>query len=285
MRPTAPENHPGKARGFTLVEMVVVMTITGILVAIVAIFIRGPMAGVIDTARRAELADTADTALRRMRRDIQRALPNSVRITTDDTGTIKIIEFLPTITGGRYCSEVGTFVGGAAVACTPLDFTAVVGSFDYIGPLTGFNAANVAEVAIYNLGIPGADAYNGDNTTIFNNMAGSSINMVARRFPFESPNKRFHLIGTPVSYVCTPAAAGGTLVRVSGYAKQAIQSKTPAGLAGAVSTRLANNVSQCLVDYVQATVDENGLLSITLQLQQNGESVTLTHEIAIHNVP
>ena len=47
----------------------------------VAVFISRPMQGIIDTTRRAGLADAADTALRRMSRDIHRALPNSVRVT------------------------------------------------------------------------------------------------------------------------------------------------------------------------------------------------------------
>ena len=54
--------------GFTLIEAIMVITITGILAAIVAVFIRTPVDGYIDSVARAELTDAADTALRRIAR-------------------------------------------------------------------------------------------------------------------------------------------------------------------------------------------------------------------------
>ena len=68
------------ARGFTLMEMVVVIAIAGVVAAGVALFIRLPVQGAMDTVRRAEYSDIADTALRRLARDVRRALPNSVRV-------------------------------------------------------------------------------------------------------------------------------------------------------------------------------------------------------------
>src|SRR5205814_7956125 len=67
-------------RGFTLLEAVLVIAMTGIVAAMVAVFIRAPVNAYVDQARRAELSDAADTALRRMAREVQRALPNSVRV-------------------------------------------------------------------------------------------------------------------------------------------------------------------------------------------------------------
>src|SRR4051812_27634335 len=86
------------ARGFTLLEAVLVITLIGIVAAMVGVFIKAPIDAYVGQGRRAELTDTADTALRRISREVQRALPNSVRL--DATGTV--LEFLPVSAAGRY---------------------------------------------------------------------------------------------------------------------------------------------------------------------------------------
>ena len=89
---------PKYMAGFTLIEAIMVMVITGILAALVASF-ASPLKGYFDATARADLADVADTALRRMARELHAALPNSVRVSGS------YIEFLPTTIGGRYRKE------------------------------------------------------------------------------------------------------------------------------------------------------------------------------------
>ena len=86
--------------GFTLVEMIIVMVITGIIGGMVAIFLRAPVQQYMSTARRADMTDIADTALRRIGRDLRLALPNSVRVNTSGSGatTIYYLDFwLPAV--------------------------------------------------------------------------------------------------------------------------------------------------------------------------------------------
>ena len=54
--------------GFTLIEAIMVIVITGILAGMVAVFIRAPIDAYVDSARRADLTDVADTAVRRVAR-------------------------------------------------------------------------------------------------------------------------------------------------------------------------------------------------------------------------
>ena len=56
-------DRPPSRRGFTLVELVAVIALTGIVVGIVAVFIRLPMQAYQDIQKRAEIVDAADTLL------------------------------------------------------------------------------------------------------------------------------------------------------------------------------------------------------------------------------
>jgi MSHA biogenesis protein MshO len=82
--------------GFTLIEAIMVIVITGILAGVVAVFITRPVQGYVDSVRRAELTDVADVALRRIGRDVRLALPNSLRVSGNSC-----IEFIMTKGGGR----------------------------------------------------------------------------------------------------------------------------------------------------------------------------------------
>lgn len=260
-------------RGFTLVEMVVVMTITAILVSVVAVFIRGPMLGIMDSVRRAGMADAADTALRRMKRDIQRALPNSVRVSQN--GSTWYIEFIPVLAAGRYCAEADC--GSAA-----LDFSGAVSSFSFVGPQPSLaTIPSGTEVVIYNLGTSGANAYEGSNSASLSAIGSSTITLAAATaFPYPSPGKRFFIVGTPVSYAC---AAGGSLRRISSYGKLATQPVTTPS--GSTSVLLADNIGTCSVDYQQNAIDQYGLIYLSLQITKNNESVSLTHAVQINNIP
>ncbi|MHB8949520.1 MAG: prepilin-type N-terminal cleavage/methylation domain-containing protein [Rhodoferax sp.] len=207
-------------RGFTLVELVMVIVILGVIGATVAVFMKSPIDAYFDTARRAGIADVADITVRRMARDIRKALPNSIRLS--GTGCI---EFIPTRTGGRYrAQDVG------AGDETSLKFDAADQSFNMLG----LNSALPADqqirpndvVAVYNLAIPGSDAYAGNNTAL---VTGVNVSPVAAnetkvtmtgnatQFPLASGSKRFHVIPGDekiVSYICS----GGKLYRNADYA-------------------------------------------------------------------
>jgi MSHA biogenesis protein MshO len=95
-------------RGTTLIELITVISILGVIASVASVFIRGPIDAYVDSTRRAALTDSADTAMRRIARDIRKALPNSTRIknpvglTVDDPHVDECLEFIPTKMAGRY---------------------------------------------------------------------------------------------------------------------------------------------------------------------------------------
>lgn len=256
--------------GISLVEMIIVIAITAIVGAMVAVFLRTPIESYVAQDRRARLADAADTALRRVTRDVRLALPNSVRVSS--VGGVHYLEFLATRSGGRYRAESGGDI---------LDFTAADGSFDVLGPPVAVAAGD--RIAVYNLGIPDADAWAGDTLADYAGAGGSAshIAIVAKQFRLASPGHRFQVVSGPVSYVCDPAA--GTLTRYWGYAPAAEQ---PTGFApAAAQALLATGVTACRFLYQPGVTERGGLLALTLDLTREGESVRLYASTQVGNQP
>lgn len=251
------------------------IVITGILASMVAVFIRAPIDGYIDTVRRAELTDAADGALRRIARDVHTALPNSLR--TSNPTSSNCFEFLPVVGGGRYRASKTT-VGTGDV----LDFSVADTSFDVLASnnLPVFSGGTY-HVAIYNLGIPGADAYtpaDHNRSQIDSTATSSNIVLVSgNQFPLESPGKRFQVIP---NYSVVYSCSGGKLLR----SQQAI-SATQMASCPSTGTVLVNNVSSCSFSYTAAVSQRNGQLTMRLGITQSGESVMLYHEVHVDNVP
>lgn len=263
-----------RARGFSLVEAAIAIAILGVVAAVVAVFLRGPAEGYFDTARRAVLVEAADNAIRRLARDVRAALPNSVRAGP----TNQCFEFLPARGGGRYRAEP-TSAGGGDV----LDLSVADSAFDVLAetalPNFGASPSGTYQVVVYNLGIPGADAYAGDNRTgIASSSSTSLLNLTAaKQFPFASPARRVQVIDNlAIVYSC----AGGALVRSTRAISAAALATCPAS-----GTTLAANVSSCAFDYSAAANTRFGVLAVRLGLTSAGETVQLYHEIHVDNVP
>lgn len=276
-------NHKLRQRlahhGFTLVELVMVIVIMGVIGGIVSVFMKGPIDAYFDSARRAGLTDVADTTTRRMARDLHKALPNSLRNPSN-----QCIEFIPTKTGGRYRADdtaAGLSIGVAETALTMMGSNSALAAEQRIAP------GDI--IAIFNLGITGADAYAGDNTSV---VAGApseagtpietSIPIASKVFPFGSPNGRFHVIPsgeTIVAYVCS----GGQLLRSVNHA-YASSCPTTASGAGKVSV-MASHVASCNFVYNGTDLQRNALVQLSLTFTDAGESVNLYQEVHVSNTP
>lgn len=264
-------------RGFTLVEVIVVIVITGILLGIVGMFGRRQIDAYVDVSNRAELSDAADTALRRIARDLQSALPNSVR----QSGNF--LEFVPIHDAGRYRADVG-----GSAADDPLDFgSSTDSSFDVLGPTVTIAAGD--QLVIFNLGQPGSDVYAGSSRRAAT--AGVGLSKVTfapagTQFPLASPQSRFQIVGGPVTYECSPNALNpelGTIIMRWGYGYLVAQ-PVVFGV-GAQSAVLVGDVAACSFTYTPAVLQRNGLVVLRLTLTRNNESVELLHQIDVLNTP
>jgi MSHA biogenesis protein MshO len=278
------------SHGFTLVEMVIAIVITSIIGGMIATFISMPVNAYFDTERRVRLTEAADTALRRISRDLRMALPNSMRVVA--VGGTTYLEFIPTVGGGRYRN----YPASGAVPGNPLDFNVADAGFDVIGPVPVYAAGN--SVVVYNLGAGTlADAYAGTNrvattsanavlpgaATLFStDAAPHTVTLAAATlFPAASPSSLFQVVSTPVTYACTPGAAG-TLVRYEGYAFAAAQPTPPAGTPNVV----VNGVTACTIAYDPVALRvRTALITLSLTLSEAGEAITTVHQMHVQNTP
>jgi len=289
--------------GFSLVELIIVIVIVGILATGIATFITLPVQGFIDLSRRATLVYSAESALRRMQRDIRRALPNSIRVAGGGTA----IEMINTRVGMRYRS--------APPPGNPDNRLTIVGGpdtdFDVFGDLTTFIGVGGLRVSVNNTGdtlagvpVRGLNAYALPDPVTGTNVVTSTpavnpititngvflpdedhINIGGGGFQFtnHSLNNRVYLVDGGISYVCN----GGQLTRYSGYNfTNSVQPVPPAGLGETVAL-MSDNVGNCAFTYVAGTPQRSGLMTLDLTVTDaaTGESVRLLHQVHVDNVP
>lgn len=290
-----------RVQGFTLVELVAVMTLSGILGLVVWRNITGPLRAFVDVSRRAELVDEGELALNRIQRELRLALPNSVRVLPGGTA----LEFLRTIAGGRYRLETDP----GDPASDTFDFTLTSDSFDVLGGLAGDIPragagglagcldGNIDCVAVYNTGVPQdctafttarSNAWCGDNLAGIAAYDAASDALTFDRtdagspLPLQSPQQRFFVVDTPVTFTCD---AGG-MRRHAEYPIAAVQVANPGGDAAL----LARHVESCVFSYAAGGASRNGLVTIRLVLSAENldggrEGVTLLHQVPVINTP
>jgi len=262
---------------------------------------KGPIDAYIASGRRAGLTDIADTTVRRIARDLRKALPNSVRVPGSTC-----VEFIPTKTGGRYRAE-----GSGALA-----INSAATSFNMLSSNPTASDQSIVSgdlIVVYNLGISGSDAYLNVaplNRTAVNGAPAVSTNGVptpanettipinatnAVIFPLASGGNRFHVIPAAeqvVGYTCTgvPNTDGsGTLYRYIATLPGSNSCTLPAVGANNVTaaSTMATKVSSCSFNVTDAgnALQRSGLISMTIGITDSSETVTLQHQVHVNNTP
>lgn len=289
-----------RQKGFTLVELVVVIVIAGALSIVMLDFITTPINVYVDQSRRARLVAEAQSVMHRLAYDVRLAVPNSVRVGCGGS----CVELMRAATGGRYRAAPP----GDTLSFVPSDADAL---FETIGSLNHTSGTTTSAdpdacangtascVVVYNTGFSGTNLWAGDNSATltslnagppvlvgFDNSRFSSGQPV---FPAQSPGQRFFITDTPVAYLCD--LAQGTVRRYWGYSRRAAQSDvdTHAELTGlpnpAETALVASDVSACQFSYSAGTPTRNATLRLSLSVMDAGESITLLEQINVGNVP
>jgi len=297
--------HSKPQAGFTLLEMIITMTVTAVIAGIVAQTIIGPVRSYFDSARRAALTDAADLVLRRMTRDLRQGVPNSLRI-SDSAGNVGTcsagtcyIEYIATSGGGAFTTGSGFFGGSSTCAVTPANCQLTVISPMPSNPAIAAGASGDYIVINNTNSNDSASQYNAYacaslancNYARVSSIAGSTLTLAAggtgyNVFGFPGPStSRFQVVpnGTrAVTYAC-PVTTSGTIQRYWSYGfNSAPAAAAPSGGSSAIMVMNA----RCSISY-PASSQVFGVLivSLTLTDSSGGESVTLMREIHVDNTP
>ena len=280
-----------RPRGFTLLELVVGLVLLGLLAAALVVFLKPALDGFLGSRQRSQLLGEADQALRRMVRDVQAAVPNSIR-----SPSSSCFELVPTSSGGRLRLGPDTVAGGSAW----VDTSSSTSSFDVLHGLARVPA--VGDWVVVDNQNPG-DVYAGTNRSAITGVSTPAAALGQHRltisplqFPPGYDSGRFVVVPDAqqaVFYVCSGASttldaqgnAPGTLVRLKRYGfNTATPTSCPAPAGGDL---LATHVRSCrfLYDPNQGATQQSGYLSIQLELTRANETVSLVVGAHVVNVP
>lgn len=254
--------------GFTLIELIVALTISVVVVGFIATFIAVPVQSHMAQARRADLAASAEAVTHWMSQDVRGALPNSVRVAV--VGGRPVVEMIDFDAVEIY-RDAGS--EGDPLVIDPLQPPDT--AFDVLGT-PGDGAINVV---INNLGIAGRDAYALANVIVPVNITASTLTLTDPTFRFAAhslPHRRAFLVRPAtavIRYECDLAA--GTLRRYEG------RPMTPPPIvalpAGTPSRLIARDVTACAFTPRPGTAEHGGLLLIRVTISRvtNGATDTL----------
>lgn len=276
---------PFNCNGFTLIEMVISITILGIVGGVSALIIGRTVDGYDATARRAKLQSSARLAVDRIAREIRHALPNSVCTYngTNCNNTANRVYFLKTIDGGEYQTQSGVYSSAAARSPLPVAPNTAT-HFDVLS--TNSLTASVKDWVV---------VYNTNNTSIYNTTAnrrkqissittkdinGSAptndiavINFTASSsFPEQSPSRRFQIIENQATLFYL---LGSDLYRANSLITSPNTPTNP--------QLLLENISALSFSYVAGTQQRASVLRIDLSITVKGETIHIIHEAHIQN--
>jgi MSHA biogenesis protein MshO len=285
-----------RQRGFTLVELIIVMVLVGVIAGILVLQIRPAMQSYLAIRQRANLTSQADAALRRILWEVRTAVPNSLRYTFDGAQS-QCIEFVPTRDGGRFRTAPDYHVdpanptGKALERDTPTTSfntltdhdASLVGDYVFIGNFNGNDVYDVANSWQIQKVDPPAATADGQKLITLATAATLPPGYEGGRFVVIPANER------SVTYTCTkpgtdPSGNGTAFIyRVATTTPSTTPVKTcPTG--GAV---LVAKVSDCSILYheSQGVTQQSGYMQLRLGLSDGGETVRLTMGAHVENTP
>lgn len=289
-------NNQKISHGFTLIELIVVIIILGVMSVGIGGFITLSTQTYINVTERDELASSARFAIERLNRELRNAVPNSIRVKDNQTGstaaTKQCIEFIP-------ISATTIYTELPVPPDAPTDSMKVIPIFNDDGTNYSCNKCG-DKVVVYPLSP--TDVYQRLDTSlsksfiIENYIAPVTPEIMGKltlnfdigdvNFREHSPTNRAFIFNKPVSY----CAENNVLNRYSGYSYNDTQALPP-------SNSIPVNKKSLMAESVyfdennlpfavnEASLQRNAVVQIKLNFTRDNEVVVFDTAIHITNIP
>ena len=284
------------SKGFTLIELCMVMVLLGITAMGAGGIIKASSQIFIDVSEREALTSNVRFSVERLNREIRTALPNSVRVFSDET--VKCLEYIPTLIIG-----ISLEVPAVPEAIDPegVDTTITVVRFDdsllsgvvhvVVNPLVVDQVYDTIEKSTirYALDSEGRRSIG----KIIDNLWTIELEEQVY-FKENSPTKRIFFVNEPVAY----CASEGLLTRYTDYGFNGIElDENGKALTGqldindepltGVGVLMAESIDLAGTSFTvkKASSFRNTLVDITLKFSKNTEYLTFHNQAQVLNVP
>ena len=282
-------NLPAAHRGFTLMELVIVIVILGIVSGIVGNIVSTGTKIYVDATERDQLLSDSRFVVERLNRALRMAIPNSARVTGD--ANIQCLEFvqaewvtfytnLPTVPSTSKSArvvEIGDITGNFTLD-TSTDFAIVypTDSTD-IYDLTENKRKKID--ACIDTGTDTSCNSNDDP----NHLATLTVNGA---FADDSPASRLYIASKAVSYCVQNNSIYRYVDTINnGQVTYDIDINTDGSLMAENLVNDLSSASELPFRVSNATLRRNSLVQILLAFEHNDEIVNFNNEVHIPNVP
>ncbi|ROP14531.1 PilW family protein [Vibrio crassostreae] len=246
-----------RIKGFTLIELILAIVVSSILLLGLANFTEVGVKGYFGTVERYRLQTEANFVIEKISREMRHAVPNLF----PSAASSGCVSFYPIVDSGFYVvsgADVNFLVSDSdsdvqslqnlSMVINPTRSYEEITNIDNVFPLTNISQATGAGVSGAAFTLAGQAS----------ELVGGSVSN--RHYIFDDDN--------PVEYCLS---GDKFLTRANGGAPVIISDKL--------------DVAQSSLQYLPATVQQNGIVDLTLTFTVNGETTTFEQEVQVLNVP